>query len=292
MLQNKVLSGSDDAAATGGGTNGAPGNESVVVVKECRNRKCWCKCCLALLVTVVLVIAAVVAYFGYAFRAYHAVKPRDLACAGNANTTTSLDGFNLYTRLLGTNTTLPPLVIIHGGPGHSSESFKGSLDRLAQHRRVLFYDQRGSGLSQMKAEKSAYNVQNLVVEIDHLRSSLLQADRIIVLAHSSGGAVAQHYAATYPSNLQALILVESTKANNDMSQTWVWRVLGPGLYGTALGFPPKNPDKADQWFFDSGNKDDMKRLYNPAKNATILESTGPIRFSTWFSVSQVRNGYD
>lgn len=49
---------------------------------------------------------------------------------------------------------LTPVIVLHGGPGHGMLSFKGSIDRLsAGGRPVLFYDQRGSGHSEMKGDE-------------------------------------------------------------------------------------------------------------------------------------------
>src|SRR5688572_15913805 len=41
------------------------------------------------------------------------------------------------------------LVAVHGGPGNSLESIRPDLERLAKGRRVIYYDQRGQGRSEM-----------------------------------------------------------------------------------------------------------------------------------------------
>jgi len=248
---------------------------------------CGCLICSALMI----ILLAVFVYFRVCFQQYNHAQARYLACKYPDNSTT-IGGFDLYTNLLGYNTSMTPIIVIHGGPGHSSFSFKGSLNRLADTgRRVLFYDQRGSGVSQMWANGS-YTVDDLTAEIDELRTTVLQSDQVIILAHSSGGAIGQKYVATYSSHVKAAIFVGSTSPDNDMTRKWVWKWLGPGLLATALGLPPSDPPAADEWLDNETNADDISRLYDANINSSVLENTGPIRYSTWFSVSQSLAGTD
>ena len=71
-------------------------------------------------------------------------------------------------------------------------SFKGSIDRLsAGGRPVLFYDQRGSGHSEMKGDEKV-RVSLLIEDIENLRQQMLNdAGKVILFGHSAGGAVAQ-----------------------------------------------------------------------------------------------------
>jgi pimeloyl-ACP methyl ester carboxylesterase len=239
---------------------------------------------------VALLMICLAAYFGFAYHRYHSVPSREVA-ASSSSDCVRVGGFDLFVREVGSSHSGVPLLVVHGGPGHSSLSFHASLDPLAQERRILYYDQRGSGLSQLKADRSHYTVDALVHEIDLLRSDVLKADRIAILAHSAGGAIAQHYAAAHPDRIDRLVLVGSTTANNNMSNTLVWRLLGPGLYATALGFPPTDPELADDWFTSSQIQADTKRLHDRHRADLLLDS-GPARFSTWFAVSQSLVGDD
>jgi len=58
---------------------------------------------------------------------------------------TEINGYKFHTEIFG-NIESTPVIIVHGGPGGDYEYLK-SLKELSQNHRVIFYDQRGSGLS-------------------------------------------------------------------------------------------------------------------------------------------------
>jgi pimeloyl-ACP methyl ester carboxylesterase len=243
-----------------------------------------------------LVFVALATYFGITFGIYNGVPFRNLACGTDGvdgAACTEVGNYMLLTRFIGdASSNLTPVIVLHGGPGHGMMSFKGSLDRLASGGRpVLFYDQQGSGHSEMKDSKKV-RVSTLIEEVENLRKQLLHdADKIILFGHSAGGAVVQQYAAKYPDRLEKMILMGSSVAvaDNYQASHWVMINLGPGLYTTDIGSPPQNPSKADTWLNDLPNS---HPLANPAHNSTILDDTGPIRYTTWWSVSKSFAGYD
>jgi proline iminopeptidase len=230
----------------------------------------------------------------YAYIRYHTVRTRALPSLEPASSI-QIGGFNLFFRLLGAEDGgETPIIVLHGGPGHSSKSFKSSLDGLATttSRRVLFYDQRGSGLSEVKAETGLYTIQHLVTELDAMREQVLHADRVILIGHSAGGALAQHYAAAHPGRVERLVLVGSPPANNSLWSSVFWAVFGPGMYTLALGTPPADADAADAWLASAPEAEDLKRLHDKAKRDLVLQDNGPCHYHTWFAVSQSLAGAD
>ncbi|MFN7544054.1 MAG: proline iminopeptidase-family hydrolase [Acidobacteriota bacterium] len=83
-----------------------------------------------------------------------------------------------------------PLVVLHGGPGGTS----CSLFPLAAmpNRKVVFYDQLGSGRSGRPADRRLWNVDRFVEELHSLRQKL-GLKRMHLLGHSWGGALAAAY---------------------------------------------------------------------------------------------------
>ncbi|MBI1350261.1 MAG: alpha/beta fold hydrolase [Actinomycetales bacterium] len=247
-----------------------------------------------LLLTVGAVLSVVVAaagiFFAYSYHRYHAVPLVARPCSGD-HASVEVGGFRLHVRELGTENGGVPIVVLHGGPGHSLLSFRDGLDFLGEKRRVLLYDQRGSGLSEVKPGVDAYSAQALVEELDEIRRTVLHADTIDVIAHSAGGALAQQYLIEHSAHVRRLVLVGSTSANNNMSHSLVWRVLGPGLYATAMGLPPADPVQADAWFQSDQVASDSHRLFDPDDLSPVTD-TGPITFATWFAVSQSLAGDD
>jgi pimeloyl-ACP methyl ester carboxylesterase len=261
----------------------------------CRaSRGCCCKGCLG---GVLLVVIVAVVYFVAANALYHGVKPRDLPCTpkGIDNSTkcfdvTAADGstYKLHGRKVvpSTASLKTPIVVLCGGPSQSIDTFHPytGLDRLAVDRAVFTYDQRGSGYSQMLAT-ATYDVTQVVAEIELIRVQLLRVEKIILMGHSAGGALAQHYAATHPRRIEKLVLVGSTQADNGKSSTILFKTLVGGLFGFALGFPPQDPAKADKWLEAQFNTPDQPgRECEGQPFSTVAD--GPARFSTWFAVDQ------
>ena len=75
-----------------------------------------------------------------------------------------------------------PLVLLHGGPGATHHYFHPHFSRAKDFAQVIYYDQRGCGLSEYnKAE--GYSVDQAVDDLEHLRTSL-GLDRWVVVGHS------------------------------------------------------------------------------------------------------------
>lgn len=97
-----------------------------------------------------------------------------------------------------------PLLALHGGPGGVSCRFE-VLAPLATDRPVIFYDQLGSGRSDHPADTSLWNVPRFVAELDAVRKGL-GLERIHLLGHSWGGALAAEYmAAAKPAGVASVI---------------------------------------------------------------------------------------
>lgn len=107
------------------------------------------------------------------------------------------------------------LICIHGGPGGDYRYLLNCKDLAAHGYRVVFYDQRGSGLSQRFSGASygadvntamtiLYNELNAVIK--HYRKSPQQ--KVILLGHSWGGMLATAYAGQHPGEVQGLVVCE------------------------------------------------------------------------------------
>ena len=241
---------------------------------------------LAILAVLVLIaLYAAIAYF-----LYNRVLPQSRPCVDCA-TPVHVNGYDLYYRELGTDKGTPPVILVHGGPGHSSLSFKNGFDFLAEATRVIFYDQRGSGNSQIKPNPEDYTIEQLVEELEVLRRDVVKADKVILIGHSFGSALVQRYALKYPKHVEKMVIAGGIRINNGMSNCFVWKYFGGALYSTALGFPPADSKSADDWFTKSSEKDNPQRLFDKT-NTAILEDTGTVSFAPWREISFSLTGYD
>ena len=114
----------------------------------------------------------------------------------------------IYYEVLGSGSATP-LIVVNGGPGfdHTYEHVSSAWDVLAKKRRVIFYDQRGTGRS-ASAKGQTYTLADQINDLEDLRAHL-GADRIELLGHSWGGYLVMAYAAQHPEHISHLIIVDS-----------------------------------------------------------------------------------
>jgi proline iminopeptidase len=119
------------------------------------------------------------------------------------------NGVSLWVETRGGGTAMP-LMVLNGGPGVSHQYLLVSsvCDSLARRRPVIFYDQRGTGLSPALAKDQSCTLSDQIANLDSLRA-LLGFARMDVLGHSWGGNLAMAYAARHPDRINRLIICDS-----------------------------------------------------------------------------------
>ena len=113
-----------------------------------------------------------------------------------------------------------PLMIVHGGPGASHDYFLPYLLPLARNYRLIFIDERGSGKSERLDDVAKYTVENMVEDVEAVRSAL-GIGKMALLGHSYGGVLAQAYALKYQNNLSHLILCSTFPSTSQMNEVFV-----------------------------------------------------------------------
>lgn len=119
----------------------------------------------------------------------------------------SLKEGRLFYQVVGTG---EPLILVHGGPGLDHRYLRPGLDVLASLGSVVYYDQRGTGLSEFELTEEAISWDAFVEDIDRLRQ-VLGHDRVTVVGHSFGGLLALDYARRHPDRTRALILLNTAE---------------------------------------------------------------------------------
>ncbi len=99
-----------------------------------------------------------------------------------------------------------PLVVLVHGLNESAETWYPFIPALAQHLHVLSFDLPGFGYSS-KANK-LYTPDNYVAFIRYVLSQY-PAQQIILVGHSLGANIALRYAATYPQQIERLMLIDA-----------------------------------------------------------------------------------
>lgn len=154
-----------------------------------------------------------------------------------------INGFDLCCKEAGADANLPPVIVVHGGPGMSGCYFKNAFEFLEADHRVISYDQRGSGFSQFKPEPAHYTLDELVNELEALRKKVAKSEKIIIIAHSFGGLVAMKYASEHGKHLEKMVLI-SPLCGKIRALDLIPAVLKMAL---SNGFPPAAPEALDNW---------------------------------------------
>ncbi|MFI8202575.1 alpha/beta fold hydrolase [Streptomyces sp. NPDC085937] len=111
-----------------------------------------------------------------------------------------------------------PVVFLHGTPSHSYEWRHVVPHVEAAGHRTLTYDLPGYGLS----ERPAHRDTSVAAQTDLLGHLLdaLGLDRVSLVAHDIGGAVALRFALAHPGRVRRLMVMDSVSYDSWPSATW------------------------------------------------------------------------
>jgi proline iminopeptidase len=101
------------------------------------------------------------------------------------------------------------IVVLHGGPGGDYRSLLHCSQLAGDGYFVVFYDQRGSGLSR-RHEKGIYTIDLFVEDLDAvIRHYRRRPDQgVILLGQSWGAMLATAYINAHPATIRGAVLVE------------------------------------------------------------------------------------
>lgn len=110
-----------------------------------------------------------------------------------------------------------PVVLLHGGPGGTHHSFHPEFSRAKKFARIIYFDQRGCGLSDYE-KGEGYTVGQAVDDLENLHDAL-KIGKWVVLGWSYGGLLAQCYTIKYPESVAGLVLMTAKPALRDTLQS-------------------------------------------------------------------------
>jgi pimeloyl-ACP methyl ester carboxylesterase len=163
-----------------------------------------------------------------------------------------------------------PLVCLPGGPMQAS-AYLGDLGGLSAHRSLVLLDLRGTGESAVPADPASYRCDRLVDDVEALRAHLGR-DRVDLLGHSAGGALAVLYATRHPDRIGRLALVTPSPR--------------------AVGLEVTDSDRrqvaelrrGEAWFPDAFAA--FERIWSGDAAAADWAAIAPFTYGRWDAVSQ------
>ena len=102
----------------------------------------------------------------------------------------TIDGYTYHAETFG-DPSNPVVITLHGGPGSDYRSIL-SLQELADEYYVVFFDQRGAGLSP-RVEPEELTIESAIADLDSIVDYFGQGEKVNLVGHSWGAMLASAY---------------------------------------------------------------------------------------------------
>jgi proline iminopeptidase len=132
-----------------------------------------------------------------------------------------LDGYRFHVRTFG-DADAPTVVVVHGGPGGDLHYLLPLRD-LAREFFVIFYDQRGTGLSPRVA-KDELNLDTMLDDLHRIIGHYAHGRPARLIGHSWGAMLAIAYAGRHPGRMSHVVAVEPGMLNPVAAAAYVEKV--------------------------------------------------------------------
>ncbi len=118
---------------------------------------------------------------------------------------TMVNGCAFHTEVYG-DANLATVIVIHGGPGGDFTSLL-SLQALSDEHRVVFYDQRGTGLSP-RENPEGHSIDLFLDDLDGIVDAFRGTGQVRLIGHSWGGMLATAYIARHADKVSHAVIAE------------------------------------------------------------------------------------
>jgi pimeloyl-ACP methyl ester carboxylesterase len=163
-----------------------------------------------------------------------------------------------------------PLICLPGGPMQAS-AYLGDLGGLSAHRSLVLLDLRGTGESAVPADPASYRCDRLVDDVEALRAHL-GLDRIDLLGHSAGAALALLYAGRHLDRIDRLTLINPSPRPVGLEITDLDRRQVAELR------------RAEAWFPDAFAA--FERIWSGDATDADWQAIVPFTYGRWDAISQ------
>ncbi len=116
-----------------------------------------------------------------------------------------LGHYRFHVRTVG-DKQLPPVIVVHGGPGGDSK-YLYPTEGLSRNHRVIFYDQRGTGLSP-RVNKESLTLESSLDDLHSIVSHYGGGGQVKLIGHSWGAMLVVAYLGKHPDKVSHAVVVE------------------------------------------------------------------------------------
>jgi proline iminopeptidase len=181
-----------------------------------------------------------------------------------------------------------PIIFLHGGPGvpdmKGDSQYFGELARNSFD--VYVYDMVGRGRSHRLTDPQGYTLGRDIADLEAIREKI-GAERVVLIGHSYGGALAAAYAASYPEHVAKMILSSPEDPSPGLAgASMLFRLTTKEKLGVyALLLPPRpmlaytllqvNPEATHAFAGDAEMDARFDRVYNRTRPALHCRGEPP-----------------
>jgi proline iminopeptidase len=139
----------------------------------------------------------------------------------------TIDGYTYHAETYG-DPANPVVITLHGGPGGDYRSIL-ALQALADEYYVVFFDQRGAGLSP-RVDPEEITLETTIADLDSIVEYFGHGEKVNIVGHSWGAMLASAYLGRYPQKVDHVVLAEPGFLNTEFAEEWA--------AGTQMRFSP------------------------------------------------------
>lgn len=129
-----------------------------------------------------------------------------------------IDGYAFHGESYG-NPNDQTLIVLHGGPGGDYRSLRRLQDLAEDGYEVVFYDQRGSGLSP-RVGADELTIAQFVDDLDAIVDAYSDGAPVVLVGHSWGAMLAALYMGAAPEKIDRAVLIEPGFFDAEEADIW------------------------------------------------------------------------
>ena len=129
----------------------------------------------------------------------------------------TIDGVTYHAETFG-DPANPVVIVIHGGPGGDYRSTL-YLQALSDQYYVVFYDQRGAGLSP-RVNPEEITLASAIADLDSIVDHYGDGEKVNLVGHSWGAMLASAYLGQHPEKVDNAVLAEPGFLTSEFAEEW------------------------------------------------------------------------